>query len=285
MRLKTATALIFLIPLLSFVQTKQSKTAEDIVSLIKQNVTCNWSKNTVDTFKAGNSKADVKGVAVCMFADMKTLKKAVELQCNFVITHEPIFYNHTDETVAYKNDPVYQEKAKFIEDNNLIVFRFHDHIHRTNPDGIYVGMINKLDWKKHSVNGSSTLFQFPETTLKNFANKLKQKLGMESIRVIGNPEMRFTKVGFAAGAPGGASHIRMLQNPEIEVLVAGEAQEWETYSYANDAVAQGKNKAVIFLGHIKSEEAGMEYCAEWLQTFVKDIPIHFIENEPNFTEL
>ncbi|WP_175552546.1 hypothetical protein [Tangfeifania diversioriginum] len=43
--------------------------------------------------------------------------------------------------------------------------------------------------------------------------------------------------------------------------------------------------AVIFLGHIKSEEAGMKYCAEWLQTFVKDLPIHFIENQPNFNTL
>jgi hypothetical protein len=27
-----------------------------------------------------------------------------------------------------------------------------------------------------------------------------------------------------------------------------------------DAVDQGKNKAIIFLGHINSEEAGMDYC-------------------------
>jgi hypothetical protein len=43
--------------------------------------------------------------------------------------------------------------------------------------------------------------------------------------------------------------------------------------------------AVIFLRHIKSEEAGMKYCAEWLQAFVKELPIHFIENQPNFNTL
>ena len=74
-------------------------------------------------------------------------------------------------------------------------------------------------------------------------------------------------------------------NNDVEVLIAGEAPEWETYLYANDAISQGKNKGVIFLGHIKSEEAGMEYCAEWLKGFVKGIPIHFIENKANFTEL
>ncbi|MEE4285775.1 MAG: hypothetical protein V2I31_06490, partial [Mariniphaga sp.] len=68
----------------------------------------------------------------------------------------------------------------------------------------------------------------------------------------------------------------------VEVLIAGEAPEWETYLYANDAVNQGKNKAVIFLGHIKSEEAGMAYCAEWLRGFVTEVPVHFIKNRPNF---
>ncbi len=285
MRLKTIIAFLLFVPLFSFIRPGQPKSAEDIVNLIKQNVTCEWAEKTVDTFKAGDSKTKVKNIAVCMFADMKTLKKAVELKCNFIITHEPTFYNHTDETVDYKNDAVYIEKAKYIADNNLIIFRFHDHIHRTNPDGIYEGMLNKLDWKRNSVGDLPYFFQFDETSLVDFAKDLKGKLGLNSVRIIGNPDMKFTKVGLAVGAPGGSAHIRLLNNPNVEVLVAGEAPEWETYLYANDAVEQGKNKAVIFLGHIKSEEAGMEYCAQWLQTFVKTIPIHFIENEPNFYEI
>lgn len=281
--MKAFLILLLFIPLLAISQKKQSP--EDIVALIKKNVTCEWSEKTVDTFKAGNTKAKVKGIAVCMFADMLTLKKAVEMDCNFIITHEPIFYNHMDATNSLSNNAVYLEKKKFIDNNKLVVFRFHDHIHRTTPDGIYEGMLNKLDWKKHAVDNSQTYFEFPSTTLAELSTGLKEKLGMESIRVIGNPEMRFTKLGFAAGAPGGSKHIKLLSQNNVEVLVAGEAPEWETYSYVNDAIAQGKNKAVIFLGHIKSEEAGMEYCAEWLQGFVKNIPIHFIENELNFTEL
>lgn len=281
--MKYCIILILLIPFIAVSQTKQSP--EDIVALIKKNVTCEWSKKTVDTFKAGDSKSEIKGIAVCMFADMLTLKKAVEMNCNFIITHEPIFYNHLDETSSFSNDAVYLEKRKFIDDNKLVIFRFHDHIHRTKPDGIYEGMLNKLDWKKYAVNNSQTHFEFPETSLFELSSILKEKLQLKTIRVIGNPEMKFTKVGLAVGAPGGSGHIKMLGQNNLEVLVAGEAPEWETYSYVNDAVVQGKNKAVIFVGHIKSEEAGMEYCSEWLQGFVKNIPIHFIENDLNFTDL
>jgi len=224
----------------------------------------------------------LKGIATCMFADMQTLKEAVKKGCNFIITHEPVFYNHLDETEAFTNDPVFQEKMKYIKENNLVIFRFHDHIHRTEPDGISVGMINKLKLEKYALKGSQTFFKIPETTLADYSAALKKTLGLQTIRVIGNPEMKFTKLAFMAGAPGGQSHIQMLKNPDIEVILAGEAPEWETYLYANDAVTQGKNKAVIFLGHIKSEEAGMEYCAQWLQTFVSGVPVHFIENKANF---
>jgi putative NIF3 family GTP cyclohydrolase 1 type 2 len=263
-------------------QTNQPKTPAEVVSLIKKNVTCDWATQTVDNFKAGNPEIQLKGIATCMFADMQTLKEAVKQGCNFIITHEPVFYNHLDETSSFSDDPVFQEKMKYIKDNNLVIFRFHDHIHRTEPDGISVGMINKLGLEQYSVKGSQTFFKVPETTVSKFSNELKKKFGLQTIRVIGNPEMKFTKLAFMAGAPGGQSHIKMLKNQDVEVILAGEAPEWETYLYANDAVNQGKNKAVIFLGHIKSEEAGMEYCAQWLGTFIRGVPIRFIEDKANF---
>lgn len=272
-------------PAYLFAQNQKPNTPEAVVQMIKEQVTCPWSDKTVDTFKAGDPQTPLKGIAVCMFADMNTLREAVKNDCNFIITHEPVFYNHFDETESYRNDPVFQEKMKYINENNLVVFRFHDHIHRTQPDGISKGMIDKLDLGAYAVNHSQTYFRIPETSLKSFASEMKEKLGMESIRIIGNPDMKFSSLAFLAGAPGGQSHIQVLRNPEVEVVLAGEAPEWETYLYANDAVAQGKNKAVVFLGHIKSEEAGMEYCAKWLKGFISNVPVVYIENRPNFMQL
>ncbi len=281
--MKSILIILLIIPFFSFAQKAQ--TPEDVVALIKKNVTCHWQNETVDTFKTGDPRSEIKGIAVCMFADMTTLQRAVEMDCNFIITHEPIFYSHLDKTESLTEDAVYKAKRKFIEDNKLTVFRFHDHIHSTSPDGIYEGMLNKLGWRKYAVDNSPLYFEMPKSNLSDFAESLKEKLDLESVRLVGNPEMEFTKVGLAVGAPGGQRHIQMLRQNNVEVMVAGEATEWETYSYVNDAAAQGKNKAVLFLGHVKSEEAGMEYCAEWLQGFVKNTPIHFIENELNFTEL
>ena len=60
------------------------------------------------------------------------------------------------------------------------------------------------------------------------------------------------------------------------MLITGETPEWETVEYVRDAQAQGKMKYLILMGHAHSEEAGMEYCAEWLQTFIKEVPVQFV---------
>ena len=283
--IKSILAIVLLLPLLLSAQKNTPKNPEEVVALMKENVTCDWQTETVDVFKAGDPQSNLRGIAVCMFADVPTLQKAVELGCNFIITHEPVFYNHLDETENLQDNTVFNEKMDYIQKHKLVVFRYHDHIHATKPDGIYQGMIDQLNLESYALDGSLIHYKLPQQSVAEYGESLKKALGLETIRVIGNPEMKFTKMALMVGAPGGQRHISMLNRDDVEVLVAGEASEWETYLYANDAVNLGKNKAVIFLGHIKSEEAGMKYCTKWLKSFVSGVPIHFIENKPNFTTL
>jgi len=283
--IKSILAIVLLLPLFLSAQKNTPKNPEEVVALMKENVTCDWQTETVDVFKAGDPQSNLKGIAVCMFADVPTLQKAVELGCNFIITHEPVFYNHLDETENLLDNAVFNEKMDYIQKHKLVVFRYHDHIHATKPDGIYQGMIDQLNLESYALDGSLIHYKLPQQSVAEYGESLKKALGLETIRVIGNPEMKFTKMALMVGAPGGQRHISMLNRDDVEVLVAGEASEWETYLYANDAVNLGKNKAVIFLGHIKSEEAGMKYCTKWLKSFVSGVPIHFIENKPNFTTL
>ncbi len=258
-------------------------TANQIIELIKGKVTCPWSAETVDTFKSGNPEDAVTGIVVCMFADMKALQQAVTDRCNLIITHEPTFYNHLDDTKSLVNDPVFLEKLKFINDHHLIIWRFHDHIHRTSPDGIYAGMVEKLGWRKNKTDDTMTRFKFEPVKLAQFISQLKTIFPGSAFRVIGNPGMTVTNVAFSAGAPGSSTHLRLLQEKQTDLLIAGESPEWETYQYVHDAQLQGRNKAVIFLGHTNSEEAGMDYCVTWLKGFMPlTLPIHYFENGSSF---
>lgn len=264
-------------------QTKSGKTtAREVIQQMKDHLTCPWSTETVDTFKSGNPDDGVTGIAVSMFADMATLRKAVENRCNLIIVHEPTFYNHLDKTDFLEIDPVYEKKIASINEHKLIIFRFHDHWHQTVPDGIYMGMINKLGWKDNQYNNSLWYFKFKDQTVGEFAQKLQEKLKGSQLRIVGDPHMYVTNVALSVGAPGSQSHLSFLQDGFPELLVAGEAPEWETYEYVLDASMLGLKKAAIFTGHIASEEAGMEYCAQWMKTFVKDIPVVYLENGSSF---
>ncbi len=263
-------------------QNVNKTTAEQVIATIIKNTGSSPISNTVDVIKEGDPQTPVTGIITCMFATMDVLKQAVIKNCNLLIVHEPLYYNHLDGTKMLQNDRVFLEKKHFINDNKLVIWRFHDYIHNMKPDGIEMGMVAKLNWKDYLVKGTTNQFVMPETTLKDLLKNLKQTFPKNAFYVIGNPEMKLSNVRLAVGAPGSATHIRLLEDNNVDVVVAGEAQQWETYEYMRDAVAQGRNKAIIFLGHINSEEAGMSFCAEWLQTFIKDIPIHFIECGPSF---
>ena len=213
-----------------------------------------------------------------MFANIETLSKAVANKCNLIIAHEPTFYNHSDKTDALENDPVYQKKNEYLKKHSLIIFRFHDHWHQTVPDGIYTGMVDKLGWKANQLDTSLMYFKFDEQTVGGFAQKLQDTLKGSQLRIVGDPKMRFTNVALSVGAPGSQSHINLLNSRSTELLVAGEGQKWETYQYVLDASMLGMKKAAIFTGHIPSEEAGMEYCAKWMKSFIKDLPVIYIEN-------
>jgi putative NIF3 family GTP cyclohydrolase 1 type 2 len=272
---------IFLFTGLSILQA-HAMTAQEVVKAIQANVTCEWSNDTVDTFKAGDPNTTVTGIVTTFTPSYEVLKKAVDAGCNMIITHEPTYYSGNDDYAALDDDKVLQDKLKYIAQNGLVIWRFHDHLHRTNPDGIYEGMIDRLGWRDFLVEGKSDVFKIPQTTLLNFANILKQKFAVDTIRVIGDPKLETTKAGLSAGSGSSINQMKMLGSNEIDILVIGETREWETVEYARDAMAQGKNKALVILGHCISEEAGMKYCATWLEGFIKDIPITFIPAENPF---
>ena len=67
-----------------------------------------------------------------------------------------------------------------------------------------------------------------------------------------------------------------------QVLVIGEAREWELVEYAADTITSGAKKGLIVLGHIPSEQGGMIYCAEWLRSFIPEVPIQFVATKEPF---
>ena len=258
-------------------------TAREVVAAIQKNVGVPWNSDTVDTFKAGNPDNRITGIAVTMMATLDVLQRAAAKRQNLVITHEPTFYNHLDKPEGMdQNDAVWTAKRTFIEKHGLVVWRFHDHWHMRKPDGILLGMVRTLGWEKYQNPANQYLFTMPETTVEKLATEVANRLDTPVLRVVGNPEMKVTRVALSPGSAGFVRETHALASDNVEVLLVGETREWETVEYAADAVSAGMSKALIVIGHVPSEQAGMEECARWLKTFIKEVPIEFVPTRQPF---
>src|SRR5437762_656782 len=285
---------MFLIPLLASSALAQNApssspaqkpTANEVIEQIKAQVGVPWQEKTVDTFKAGDPQTPVTGIAVTMMATLDVLQRAAASGNNLIITHEPTFYDHldkTDQLPEKENDQVLAAKRQFIEKHGLVIWRFHDHWHARNPDGIEAGMVHALGWEKFQDPHNQYLFKLPPSSLADLAAEIKSRLQIHAMRVVGDPHMSVTRVALSPGAAGFGPESMALEMQNVEVLILGETREWETVEYVSDAISEGKHKALIILGHIPSEQAGLEECARWLKTFVTEVPINFIPAKEPF---
>jgi putative NIF3 family GTP cyclohydrolase 1 type 2 len=239
-------------------------TIQTIIDTILAAIPGSMTTDTVDTVKTGDSSVEVTGIVTTFLASQAVLQKAVELGANFIITHEPTFYNHLDRTDWLEKDPIYQAKRKFIDDHGLVIWRFHDNWHTHKPDGIMLGVVRDLEWEAYTDPHNPLLFHLPQTTLGQLAIQLKAGLGIHTLRMVGDPATPCQSVAFLMGAWGGENHIRYAGECDPDVMIVGETPEWETSEYMRDAVTQGRRKGLIVTGHAASEEPGMDYLVDWL---------------------
>jgi putative NIF3 family GTP cyclohydrolase 1 type 2 len=228
--------------------------------------------NTVDTVKCGDPAQEVTGIVTTFLASYAVIQQAVRLGANFIITHEPTFYNHLDRTDWLADNPVYTAKRRLLDEHHIVVWCFHDHWHRYEPDGITTGVIKTLGWEAYPLQ-DSYIVTIPATTVGALVAELKARLGIDTVSVVGRLSMPCRHVAMMVGAPPAEWQMAALAHTDVDVVVTGEVREWETSEAARDAVAQGLDKALIVLGHAKSEEPGMAYLVEWLKQRFPDLPI------------
>jgi len=251
-------------------------TAGQLVDQIRQHVGVPWHTPTVDRILAGNAEIPVRGVAVTMMATLDVIERSVASGKNMIITHEPTFYVHEDTTAELGNDPTLKYKLDFIRKNDVTVFRFHDHWHARHPDRIAVGMMQQLGWEKNVDPSHPGRFLFNGASLAQFCQGMQARLQDRTMRIVGKPDMPVRRVAVSWGAADRLSTIPLFAQPDVDVLVVGEAREWELVEYAQDSITAGNQKALVILGHVVSEQGGMQYCTEWLKSFVTSVPVEFV---------
>lgn len=257
--------------------TGKDWTIQQVIDLIMEHIPGGRREKSVDTFKTGNPNHLVKGVVSTFLATAEVIQQAAWLGANLIITHEPTFYNHWDETDWLQKDPVYQYKRELLDKHEIVVWRFHDYWHRHRPDGILHGFLKDAGWLDYEDKTRENICVLPSISLKDLAAFIKKQFQLKRTFYIGDPDLECRNVGLLLGAMGGRNHMNFLRDNKVEALVVGESPEWETVEYIRDAAFAGMKKGLIIIGHARSEEPGMKWLVEWLQPKIPGVKVAHIE--------
>ncbi len=245
---------------------------------------------TCDQLIAGDWQAEVSGVATTFMATVAVIEQSIALGANLIITHEPTYFTGRDATDWLQGDEVYLRKQKLINEHQINIWRFHDHMHLRKPDLIYAGLNKELGWEPLDHAERRHCYRIPATTVAALAAFLKEKLRVKAAQIVGNPEAKVENVGVLVG--GGSLGLGVEEMPmqlmlshDLDVLVCGEITEWTTCAYVRDAAQLGLNKALIILGHDRTEEVGMKYLPDWLKPLLPGVPVWFVEAGEPFSYL
>ena len=225
-----------------------------------------------DTLKVGHEETQVTGTVTTFLATAEVIEKTAALGAN-LITHEPTFYHHDDSVVTFPGDAVIGRKMEVLESHNIAVFRYHDYWHMHRPDGIYTGVVRQTGWQEYLEKGNQHVFTLPPTPLNEMVRRVKHTFGVDTVRVIGDENARYERVGLFVGSPGPHWQLPSVTTDRLDLLICGEVNEWELVEYVRDARTYGRTLGLIIVGHQPTEEAGMAYLAQWLRPKLQDIPV------------
>jgi len=283
--------------------------SQELIERIQKNVGVPWQSQRSDGFSEGilygSPDTSVTGITTAFTPTLEVLRKSVASGKNVIICRESPSYSRGERAPLFwrngpapseellDNDPVWRAKPEFISKNNLVIMRLFDNWDARKTDGQLRGLSRALGWDSFHLAGRTgedtyaprnVYFQLPKTSLKNLAEETKKKLNVHGVRVIGKPESAVSKVALMHGLLLVADAERILHPPEVDVVIAGDAAEWEAAPYFQDMVTASKAKGLILFGDEASEEPGSGEMAEWLKGFVTEVPVEWIPaGEPFWT--
>ncbi len=245
---------------------------------------------TCDTLKYGDAEQECTGVVVSCFASTDVIREAARLGANFIITHEPTFWTHEDETDWLSDSKVFSAKKALLDEYGIVVWRDHDRIHGGKPsnnpdhiDGIFYGIMKELGWDEYKLDypNKPLLFRIPETDAESLGRFLMEKLNLHGLRILGDRHAKVSTVFFCEHIRDHdwkeKEKIKQTEMDKIDALIPFEMIDWSIAAFVRDCAQLGFPKVMYNVGHFNMEELGMKFMAKWLPTVVgEEIPVHHV---------
>lgn len=205
----------------------------------------------------GYKAQDVRKVMTTLEVTSSVIDEAIEQNVDLIISHHPFLFSKINSITDMDNKGILL--IKLIK-NNISIYCMHtcydlafeglnDYFLRIL--GIEnCGVFDKVGSNESYCNGKEyglgRIGKLKEKTiLKDFALGIKEQLGIDGGRIVGNPYAEISKIAVVTGS--GAEYFEMAKNMDIDLLITGDVK----YHQAVDSYELGVN--VLDLGHFGTE--------------------------------
>lgn len=253
---------------------KAKKIIEKIESFAPISLAESWDN---PGFLCGNAEKEVKNVLLSLDVNLKTVKEAIEKNCDMIVSHHPMFFS------GLKKIDFSTAEGKTVEllvKNDICVFSAH-----TNMDAAENGINQRLaelfelsEIKVLEPKGEKTgIGRFgslkEEMSCENFSKLVKEKLNTPFVRVSGGK--RIKKLSICSGS--GGEYFKLAKENGCDALLTGDVK------YHNAIEAEENGICIIDAGHFPTEQLVCEIFREILE----ELPINLIisDNKDIFTDI
>lgn len=243
---------------------KCNKICEHIETLCPKNLTEEWDNVGL---LVGDPEQEVQKVLVALDATPEVILEAIKEKVDMIVTHHPLFIPQFSGPIkSITTDSLIGKAVITLVRNNISLYCAH-----TNLDiatgGVNDVLGNTLGLEKLNLlqittddgsNGIGRIGILPEETeLGEFAKVVKQRLKLETIRLIGDAKVKVQKVALCSGS--GMSMLNIVAESKADVFVTGDVK----YHEAQEALAIGIN--IIDVGHYQSENIIVPVLSKYIE--------------------
>ncbi len=230
---------------------------------------------------------NVKRLLIALDPSLQVMQAAVKLKADLVLTHHPLFIKAPG---CIDFDCMPGSVVEIAAKEKISIVSVHTNLDKA-KDGLndYFAKIIGLREICPLIDGFDKQNGFDNEilcfgrkgilektiSLKDFALKIKEKLKLEYIRVIGNTQLKVNSVAVVTGS--GGSMIEDFFQSETDVFITGDTK------YHEARLVEEKGLGMIDVGHFGSEYIAIDLLANKLTNASKnknyDFQIYKYENE------
>jgi dinuclear metal center YbgI/SA1388 family protein len=206
--------------------------------------------------QVGTRAWPVQTIWVALDPIPEVVSNACEANVDMLVTHHPLIFKPlTAVDVATPEGAIIQLAIQ----HRMAIYAAHTNLDTVN-DGINdmlaleIGLKNIAPLAASLKDGLQDFlrvgFLSEETTLMSFARNIKEILGVDSVRIAGNTDLKIKKAAVCCGS--GSSLLSAFFISEADVFVSGDLK------YHDARAIEGAGKGLVDIGHFASEHVMVE---------------------------